>query len=176
MCIYVHFAERVETDNCPTPKPVTNSIRVFWQSRDKSVTTCLILRGNARYHRIMKEVSRDDIKDCLSNYTLGYITAYLEEKGKMKGIPEKHKPALVVIDVLRQMILAPDDGPEQWSRQLQSQGQLVTAGQVRQVVNHYALKKNGGSGLVRPAARSPTAGHGATPAGRGPARRCALSL
>jgi hypothetical protein len=50
-------------------------------------------------------------------------------------------PAAVVIDVLRQMILAPDDGPEQWTRQLQAQGRSVTAEQVRQVQDHYALKK-----------------------------------
>jgi hypothetical protein len=50
-------------------------------------------------------------------------------------------PAPLVIDVLRQMILAPDDRPEQWARQLQAQGRQVTAGQVRQVQDHYALKK-----------------------------------
>jgi hypothetical protein len=50
-------------------------------------------------------------------------------------------PAPLVIDVLRQMILTPDDGPEQWARQLQAQGRQVTAGQVRQVQDHYALEK-----------------------------------
>ena len=50
-------------------------------------------------------------------------------------------PAPLVIDVLRQMILTPDDGPEQWARQLQAQGRPVTAGQVRQVRDHYALEK-----------------------------------
>ena len=50
-------------------------------------------------------------------------------------------PASLVIDVLRQMILKPDDGPAQWARQLQRQGRQVTAGQVRQVQNHYALEK-----------------------------------
>lgn len=49
--------------------------------------------------------------------------------------------ALLVIDVLRQMLLAPDDGPEQWARQLQTQGRPVTAAQVRQVQEHYALEK-----------------------------------
>jgi hypothetical protein len=49
--------------------------------------------------------------------------------------------ALRVIDVLRQMILTPDEGPEQWARQLQSQGRQVTAGQVRQVQEHYGLEK-----------------------------------
>ena len=50
-------------------------------------------------------------------------------------------PAPVVIDVLRQMILAPDERPEQWARQLQTQGRQVTAGQVRQVREHYGLEK-----------------------------------
>jgi hypothetical protein len=50
-------------------------------------------------------------------------------------------PAPLVIDVLRQMILTPDDGAAQWARQLQSQGRQVTAGQVRQVQEHYALEK-----------------------------------
>jgi hypothetical protein len=50
-------------------------------------------------------------------------------------------PAPLVIDVLRQMILTPDDGPAQWARQLQTQGRQVTAGQVRQVQDHYALEK-----------------------------------
>ena len=49
--------------------------------------------------------------------------------------------ALLVIDVLRQMILTPDEGPEQWARQLQGQGRQVTAGQVRQVQEHYGLEK-----------------------------------
>ena len=49
--------------------------------------------------------------------------------------------ALRVIDVLRQMILTPDAGPEHWARQLQSQGRQVTAGQVRQVQEHYGLEK-----------------------------------
>ena len=50
-------------------------------------------------------------------------------------------PAPLVIDVLRQMILTPDDGPEQWARQLQTQGRQVTAGQIHRVRKHYALKK-----------------------------------
>jgi hypothetical protein len=49
--------------------------------------------------------------------------------------------ATVVIDVLRQMILKPEAGPEPWARQLQSQGRQVTAGQVRQVQAHYGLEK-----------------------------------
>ena len=51
------------------------------------------LRSNSCLRRLIEELSKDDIKDCLSNYTLGYITAYLEAKGKMKGIPDKYKPS-----------------------------------------------------------------------------------
>jgi hypothetical protein len=50
-------------------------------------------------------------------------------------------PAPLVIDVLRQMILAPNGSPEQWARQLQRRGRQATAGQVRQVQEHYALEK-----------------------------------
>ncbi|PHQ31915.1 tetratricopeptide repeat protein [Rhodopirellula bahusiensis] len=51
------------------------------------------LRSNSCLRRMMEKVSRDDIKDCLSNYTLKYIEAYLNAKGQMKGIPEKYKPS-----------------------------------------------------------------------------------
>jgi len=50
--------------------------------------------------------------------------------------------APVVIAVLRQMLVAPDETPEQWARELQRQGQPVTAGQVRHVREHYGLEKN----------------------------------
>ncbi len=50
-------------------------------------------------------------------------------------------PAPVVIAVLRQMILAPEESPEQAARRLQTEGLRVTAGQVRQVREHYALEK-----------------------------------
>jgi hypothetical protein len=50
-------------------------------------------------------------------------------------------PAALVIAVLRQMIMVSDQGPEQWARQLQAQGRPVTAGQVRQVQEHYGLEK-----------------------------------
>jgi hypothetical protein len=50
-------------------------------------------------------------------------------------------PAPLVIDVLRQMLLRPDESPEQWARQLQAQGRQVTAGQVRHVQEHYGLEK-----------------------------------
>ena len=49
--------------------------------------------------------------------------------------------AQVVIDVLRQMIVAPEGDPEEWARQLQTQDRPVTAGQVRRVLDHYALEK-----------------------------------
>lgn len=50
-------------------------------------------RSNSSLRRLMDELSLEDIKDCLSNYTLGYIMAYIEAKGKMEGIPEKYKPS-----------------------------------------------------------------------------------
>jgi hypothetical protein len=49
--------------------------------------------------------------------------------------------AAVVIAVLRQMILAPEQSPEQGARRLQAQGLRVTARQVRRVREHYALEK-----------------------------------
>jgi hypothetical protein len=57
-----------------------------------------------------------------------------------KGLPAGC-PAPLVIEVLRQMILRPEEGPKQWARQLQAQGRAVTAGQVRLVREHYALEK-----------------------------------
>jgi len=50
-------------------------------------------RSNSCLRRITGELTRDDIKDCLSNYTLAYITAYLETKGQLKDIPDKYKPS-----------------------------------------------------------------------------------
>jgi hypothetical protein len=50
-------------------------------------------------------------------------------------------PAAVVIAVLRQMIVAPDQGPEQWARQIQAQGGPVSVGQVRRVQEHYGVEK-----------------------------------
>lgn len=42
---------------------------------------------------LMRNISKKDIKDCLSNYTLPYLQAYLEAKGDMNGIPEKYQPS-----------------------------------------------------------------------------------
>ena len=50
-------------------------------------------------------------------------------------------PAPVVIAVLRQMILAPDESPEQGARRIQNEGLRVTAQQVRRVREYYALGK-----------------------------------
>jgi len=50
-------------------------------------------------------------------------------------------PALVVIAVLRQMILGPEESPEQVARRLRTEGLGVTARQVRQVREYYALEK-----------------------------------
>ncbi|WP_153555628.1 tetratricopeptide repeat protein [Roseimaritima sediminicola] len=51
------------------------------------------LRANGCLRKILNDVSKDDIKECLSNYTLGYLSAYLKAKGKMKGIPDEHRPS-----------------------------------------------------------------------------------
>lgn len=50
-------------------------------------------RSNDCLRRLAEELSKEDIKDCLTNYTRGYIKAYLEAKGKMRGIPDKYKPS-----------------------------------------------------------------------------------
>jgi TPR repeat protein len=39
-------------------------------------------RSNSCLRRLIAELSIEDVKDCLSNYTLAYITAYLEAKGQ----------------------------------------------------------------------------------------------
>ena len=46
-----------------------------------------------------------------------------------------------VIQILRQMVLAPDAKPDPLARQLARRGVTVTAGQVQQVALHYALEK-----------------------------------
>jgi hypothetical protein len=51
------------------------------------------MRANSCLRRIQQELTKDDIKDCLSNYTLGYIKAYIQAKGKMNGVPEKYRPS-----------------------------------------------------------------------------------
>ncbi len=51
------------------------------------------LRANRGLRRAVQELSNDDIKDCLSNYTLGYVTAYLGAKGDIAGVPEEHRPS-----------------------------------------------------------------------------------
>lgn len=50
-------------------------------------------RANSCLSRLMHELPKEDIKDCLSNYTLQFMTAYIEARGKMKGIPAKYKPS-----------------------------------------------------------------------------------
>jgi hypothetical protein len=60
--------------------------------------------------------------------------------GTEAGLPADCSAA-VVIDVLRQMILAPGDDPQAWARQLKAQGRPVTAKQVHRVQNHYGLEK-----------------------------------
>ena len=46
-----------------------------------------------------------------------------------------------VIDILRQMVVAPDGRPDLWTRQLKARGVAVTEEDVRRVINHYGLKK-----------------------------------
>jgi hypothetical protein len=56
------------------------------------------------------------------------------------GLPEGCSAA-EVIAVLRQMILSPSDRPDQLARKVQRRGVRVTAGRVRQVIDHYVLEK-----------------------------------
>jgi hypothetical protein len=49
--------------------------------------------------------------------------------------------ATEVIEVLRAMIVTRDDNPERLARGLQTGGTRITAGQVRRVLDHYALEK-----------------------------------
>jgi len=46
-----------------------------------------------------------------------------------------------VIEVLRQMIVASEAGPDSWARQLRARGIEIAASQVRAVQEHYALEK-----------------------------------
>ena len=56
------------------------------------------------------------------------------------NLPEACSPT-GVIEVLRQMIVAPDSSPEQLARQLKGRDVHVTAGQIRRMIDYYALKK-----------------------------------
>ena len=55
-------------------------------------------------------------------------------------LPEGCSPT-DVIEVLRQMIVAPGGTPEQLARQLKGGGVHVTAGQIRRMIDYYALEK-----------------------------------
>jgi hypothetical protein len=55
-------------------------------------------------------------------------------------LPKGCSPA-EVIEVLRQMILTPEDSPEQMARGLKRCGVPITAGKVRRVADYYALGK-----------------------------------
>jgi hypothetical protein len=46
-----------------------------------------------------------------------------------------------VIDILRQMIVAPEGRPELWARQLKTRGLPASANEVQRVIEHYALEK-----------------------------------
>jgi len=51
------------------------------------------MRSNSCLRRLVSELSKDEIKDCLSNYTQEYVFEYVKAKGKMVGIPDKYKPS-----------------------------------------------------------------------------------
>ena len=51
------------------------------------------MRANSCLRRLIDELSNDEIKDVLSNYTLGYMDAYIKARGKMDGIPDEYKPS-----------------------------------------------------------------------------------
>lgn len=75
--------------------------------RNKKIAYCVFLtthmsglgtqstqyRSNSCLRQILDDLTKHDVKDCLSNYTLEYIMAYLNAKGEMKGIPDKYKPS-----------------------------------------------------------------------------------
>jgi len=46
-----------------------------------------------------------------------------------------------VIDILRQIIVAPEGRPDLWARQLKTRGVPATANEVQRVMEHYALEK-----------------------------------
>lgn len=59
-------------------------------------------------------------------------------------------PAQRVIEILRQMIVAPDGRAELWARQLKTRGVPVSAGEVQRVIEHYALEKHDALEKKRP--------------------------
>lgn len=50
-------------------------------------------RANSCLRRIMPEMTIDEVKGCLSNYSYEYIKAYLLSRGKMEEVPDEHKPS-----------------------------------------------------------------------------------
>jgi hypothetical protein len=62
------------------------------------------------------------------------------EQTRGKELPEGCSPT-EVIEVLRQMVLSPDDGPDRLARKLKRRGVRVTAGQVRQIMDYCAVEK-----------------------------------
>ncbi|HBC85413.1 MAG TPA: hypothetical protein DCZ94_00510 [Lentisphaeria bacterium] len=50
-------------------------------------------RSNSCLRRLVEKLTKEEIKDCLSNYTVPYVMAYMEAKGKLEGIPDKYKPS-----------------------------------------------------------------------------------
>ncbi|MBN1864420.1 MAG: sel1 repeat family protein [Victivallales bacterium] len=51
------------------------------------------MRSNRLLRGLVEELSVEDIKDCLSNYTLNYMTGYLKARGNIDGIPDEFRPS-----------------------------------------------------------------------------------
>ncbi len=51
-------------------------------------------RANRNLRKLLPEISDEEVKDCLSNYTMRYVLTYLESKGKLEGIPDDCKPSV----------------------------------------------------------------------------------
>jgi hypothetical protein len=62
------------------------------------------------------------------------------EQARGTELPEGCSAA-EVIEVLRQMVISPEESPDQLARKLKSRDVRVTAGQVRQVMDYCALEK-----------------------------------
>ncbi len=64
----------------------------------------------------------------------------LEQPAPAARLPEGCSAA-EVIDVLREMVLSPRDRPHQLTRKLKRRGLRISAGQVRRVIEYYALQE-----------------------------------
>jgi len=50
------------------------------------------MRSNQCLRKLVQELNNEEIRDILSHYTLPYLKAYIEAKGKLVGIPKKYQP------------------------------------------------------------------------------------